>query len=142
VTVSGLHHLPEPDPKAVEMTFEAFERLGIRLTDGQRRTLAAAHEYGWLAGRDGIARIILDASAPGRAAQDRRMVRTRREASVEAKFHASLPHSRQTRAWSLIDGGFRCHLCGTRFLRYVDPAGAASAAQDHTQQCEGGASDE
>lgn len=145
MTAAGLHHLPEDRAAWVRGFVDTMRRLGVTFTPGQVETLHTVHEFGLLDGPSGVGRMLSDLS-PGkrdveaRAAADRRLVRRYRDA--EAKFHASQPHPRQTRAWSLIDGGFRCHLCKTDFLRYVDPAGAASAAQDHTQQCPGGGTDE
>lgn len=142
MTISGLHHLPEPDHAAVDALIATLARLGTPVTPGQAAKMHAAHEFGLLMGEDGIGRVLVDSSSKARAARARQQIRAHRaEQEAEAKFHASQPHPRQTRAWSLIDGGFRCHLCNTDFLRYIDPAQAVSAAQDHTQQCPGGASD-
>ena len=143
MTAAGIRPLPEPDHSQVDALIETLAALGTPVSAGQARTLHTIHEFGLLAGPDGVGRILADSSPAARAARSRQRARAHRaEQEAERRFHASQPHPRQTRAWSLVDGGFRCHLCNTKFLRYVDPAGAVSAAQDHTQQCPGGATDD
>lgn len=65
------------------------------------------------------------------AAEARRMVREHRAA--EARYHATLPPTQTTRRWVLVENGtgFHCHLCGTSFGGYIDPAQSTDAAQDH-----------
>ena len=139
MTAAGLHHLPEDDPAPLRMVLETLAKLGVTPTEGQKRTLAAAHRYGWLLGEDGIARILADGSPAARAARSRQQVRPYRgEADAEAKYHASQPHPGETRLWSPTEDGFTCHLCGRSFGRYVDSLQAVSAAVDHTKTCEGG----
>lgn len=141
MTAAGLHHLPPDDPAPVRMVLETLARLGVTPTEGQKRTLAVAHSYGWLLGEDGIAKILADGSPAARAARSRRRLREAGLAEAERRHHASLPRSQDTRLWSPTEDGFTCHLCDLDFGRYVDPAQAASAAVDHTKTCEGGASD-
>jgi hypothetical protein len=138
MTISGLHHLPEPDHAAVDALIATLARLGTPVTPGQAAKMHTAHEFGLLMGEDGIGRVLVDSSPKARAARARQQMRAHRaEQEAEAKFHASQPHPRQTRAWSLIDGGFRCHLCGTDFQLGIDEHDMTSAAQDHTKTCEG-----
>ena len=146
MTAAGLHHLPTPDDGVFQRLLDALADEDFDLTPGRRTVLAALHEFGWLAGQDGVAGMMRELmereTREAKAAASRRQVRAHRaEASAEAKFHASLPRLQDTRLWSPTEDGFTCHLCGQTFGRYVDSLQAVSAAVDHTRTC-GGATDD
>lgn len=143
MTAAGLHHLPTPDDGVFQRLLDALADEDFDLTPGRRTVLAALHEFGWLAGQDGVAGMMRELmereTREAKAAAVRQRVRAHRaEQEAERRFRASQPHPRQTRAWSLIDGGFRCHLCKTDFQLGIDEHDMTSAAQDHTKTCEGG----
>lgn len=141
MTAAGAYHLPADDPAPVRLVLEALAKLGVTPSEGQRRTLEAAHRYGWLTGEDGIARIIADCSPAARAARARQRVRSDGLADAERRFHASQQHPRQTRAWSETEKGFFCHLCKREFHLGIDRRDTAIVAREHTKTCEGSASD-
>lgn len=118
MTISGSHHLPEPDGAELAEAFQVLEDARIPLTPGRRLVLSAAHQFGWLDGPDGFRQILLEAlDAPPPAS------RTRRSGA----------------GWAPLDDGrgFRCDVCGNAFGDYSGPYACASAAAAHVRRCAG-----
>lgn len=72
------------------------------------------------------------------AAQARRMVRSHRDADVEARYHATVQPTQSARVWRMDEDrlGYTHTRCRTHFGPFVDPQQTTEHAVDHDKTCE------
>ncbi|WP_156366053.1 hypothetical protein [Nocardiopsis sp. NRRL B-16309] len=125
---------------------DALDADGLEVRPEERAALAAAHEFGWLAGILPVIHRAMDMGAlsPSAAADARRMVRgiladgaSADTASAEARYHAATaPTWDRTYRMDSDAAGYTHLPCGSHFGPFVDSVQLTDHRAAHHHACE------